>query len=214
MRMRGGKKGRCPVFGTAAAVLLLFVAVCFAFSALAAPDGVACAETGELRLYAWSEGEDGSVTAMFTPADTEECYAVVPCESATYTRADGEFFYTSHYDVTFSARAAADAALAAAPEGMSVTEDNLKILFVYATMYESISSNAQRTESGGVWLHTLTADPDDGDVLFAAFTRNAESEKWYAMLTGIAVLAVAAAAAGVAAARSVKCRKNRNRPIA
>ena len=143
--MRGGKRGRCPVFGTAAAVLLLFVAVCFAFSALAAPDGVACAETGELRLYAWSEGEDGSVTAMFTTADTEECYAVVPCESATYTRADGEFFYTSHYDVTFSARAAADAALAAAPEGMSVTEDNLKILFVYATMYESISSNAQRT---------------------------------------------------------------------
>ena len=67
---------------------------------------------------------------------------------------------------------------------------------------------------GGGGLHTLTADPDDGDVLFAAFTRNAESEKWYAMLTGIAVLAVAAAAAGVAAARSVKCRKNRNRPIA
>lgn len=114
--------------------------------------------------------------------------------------------------MTFDAGEAAAAALAAAPEDLAVTEDNLKIVFVYATMYESIVSNAEKSEQDGVWMHTVTASPDGGEVFFAAVSRGARSENWYALLIGVAAAAIAAAVAVYAAARSVKCRKNRTRP--
>ena len=124
----------------------------------------------------------------------------------------GTGYRDSHYEVTFDAGEAAAAALAAAPEDLAVTEDNLKIVFVYATMYESIVSNAEKSEQDGVWMHTVTASPDGGEVFFAAVSRGARSENWYALLIGVAAAAIAAAAAVYAAARSVKCRKNRTRP--
>ena len=192
-----------------AAALAAVIVFCMLFFV---PAGVAQASEGTLTLYAWGKDDEGNVYAFFTAGGGENALASVPCTTASYIADEGEFFYASHYDVTFDARAAADAAAAAAPEGVTVTEDNLKIVFVYATMYESIVSNAEKSEQDGVWMHTLAVSPDDGTVTFAASSRGAKSENWYALLIGAAVLCIAAAAAGIAAARSLKCRKNRNRP--
>ena len=192
----------------AALVLLLLVL----FFLPSGAEGVASAEAGALYLYGWTVDEDGVAGAFFTPTEPAEYYAAIPADISSYVSADGEFFSVSHYDVAFSAREAADAALANAPEDVEVTEDNLKIVFVYATMYESIVSNAEKSEQDGVWMHTVTASPDGGEVFFAAVSRGARSENWYALLIGVAAAAIAAAAAVYAAARSVKCRKNRTRP--
>ncbi len=200
--------------GTVSGMRMLAAAVVavLLFAALFAPSApVASAGESDLVLYAWGRGENGEIFAFFTVNASAGSYASVPCTTSSYTTQE-EFYRDSHYEVTFDAGEAAAAALAAAPEDLAVTEDNLKIVFVYATMYESIVSNAEKSEQDGVWMHTLAVSPDDGTVTFAASSRGAKSENWYALLIGAAVLCIAAAAAGIAAARSVKCRKNRTRP--
>lgn len=200
--------------GTVSGMRMLAAAVVavLLFAALFAPSApVASAGESDLVLYAWGRGENGEIFAFFTVNASAGSYASVPCTTSSYTTQE-EFYRDSHYEVTFDAGEAAAAALAAAPEDLAVTEDNLKIVFVYATMYESIVSNAEKSEQDGVWMHALAVSPDDGTVTFAASSRGAKSENWYALLIGAAVLCIAAAAAGIAAARSVKCRKNRTRP--
>lgn len=193
-----------------AALVLLLHVLCILPSGA---EGVASAEAGTLYLYGWTVDEDGVVRAFFTPTEPAEYYAAIPADISSYVSADGEFFSVSHYDVGFSAREAADAALANAPEDVEVTEDNLKIVFVYATMYESIKSNGERTEENGVYVHLLTASPDDGTVGFAASLKDAEYGKWYAMLFGITAAVLAAGAVGYAVARSRKCRRKKTGSI-
>lgn len=200
--------------GTVSGMRMLAAAVVavLLFAALFAPSApVASAGESDLVLYAWGRGENGEIFAFFTVNASAGSYASVPCTTSSYTTQE-EFYRDSHYEVTFDAGEAAAAALAAAPEDLAVTEDNLKIVFVYATMYESIVSNAEKSEQDGVWMHTVTASPDGGEVFFAAVSPGARSENWYALLIGVAAAAIAAAAAVYAAARSVKCRKNRTRP--
>lgn len=193
----------------AALVLLLLVL----FFLPSGAEGVASAEAGTLYLYGWTVDEDGVARAFFTPAEPAEYYAAIPADISSYVSEDGEFFSVSHYDVGFSAREAADAALANVPEDVEVTEDNLKIVFVYATMNESIKSNGERTEENGVYVHLVTASPDDGTVGFAASLKDAEYGKWYAMLFGITAAALAAGAIGYAVARSRKCRRKKTGSI-
>ena len=199
----------CAVALAAAVVLFCASAVFFRASDAAFAEGESC-----VRLYAWAANDDGTVTAFYTSADTAECYAEVPCTRRSYTVDEGEFYYSSHYAVGFSARAAFDAALAVAPEELGVTEDNLKIVFVYATMYEKITSNGEKTQNGGTWLHIMPVSPDSGTAEFKAVSVNANYENWYAVLFGLAAVLLAGAAAGYAAARRLKCRKNRKKSIA
>ena len=135
--------------GTVSGMRMLAAAVVavLLFAALFAPSApVASAGESDLVLYAWGRGENGEIFAFFTVNASAGSYASVPCTTSSYTTQE-EFYRDSHYEVTFDAGEAAAAALAAAPEDLAVTEDNLKIVFVYATMYEKITSNGEKTQN-------------------------------------------------------------------
>ena len=191
--------------------LLLFLFAACAF----APQGAAAAEKegSFVSLYAMDKPEEGEVRAYFTTAQVAQRYAAGPCDISVYVTEEGAFYYRSHYDVTFDSGEAARAALSAAPEEWGVTEDNLKIVFVYATIYRTLDSNAERSEADGRYLHVLTATPEDGEVVFAAEVRGAEYESWYALLVGVAAAIIVVAAVLYVAARRAKCRKNQKRSI-
>lgn len=193
------------------AALLLFLFAACAF----APRGAAAAEEegSFVYLYAMDKTEEGEVRAYFTTAQVEQAYAAVPCDISVYVTEEGAFYYRSHYDVTFDSGEAARAALSAAPEEWGVTEDNLKIVFVYATIYRTLDSNAEKSEADGRYLHVLTATPEDGEVVFAAGVRGAEYESWYALLVGVAAAIIVVAVVLYVAARRAKCRKNQKRSI-
>ena len=194
-----------------ACALLLFL---FAACAFAPRESAAAEEEGSfVYLYAMDKTEEGEVRAYFTTAQVEQPYAAVPCDISVYVTEEGAFYYRSHYDVTFDSWEAARAALSAAPEEWGVTEDNLKIVFVYATIYRTLDSNAERSEAEGRYLHVLTATPEDGEVVFAAGVRGAEYESWYALLVGVAAAIIVVAAVLYVAARRAKCRKNQKRSI-
>ena len=60
----------------------------------------------------------------------------------------------------------------------------------------------------------MPVSPDGGTAEFEAVSVNANYENWYAVLFGSAAVLLAGAAAGYAAARRLKCRKNRKKSIA
>lgn len=203
-----GKRARRAFAAAALIILLLSLTGCDTENiSPSGEDGGAPVES-VMYLYGWSrDAETGDVLAWFTTALPEEVIAEAPCVTRAPVVRDGEFWYTSSYEVRFDAADAAEAALEAAPAELGLTLDNLKIVFVYATMNGRIHSDADMTESGGVNVHFLEVTAYDGEVAFEAWMRSPDSGKWYAVLFGSAAGAVVAALVCVAAARRIKWRK-------
>lgn len=191
----------------AAVAVLLLAVFCLAACGAYTDESGAEYTASVMRLYGWRTGEDGSVYALFTTAQTETVYAEAACETVSETASDGAFYRVSGYGVRFDAASAAETALACAPDETGASYENLKIVFVYATMNESIISDGEKSESDGVYLHTVTASPTDGEVTFEATLRSPVSGAWYAVLAASAVAALAVCAVIVFLARRRKWRK-------
>lgn len=202
---RGGIRRFARTF--AAVAVLVLSMFCLVACGAPADEGGAEYSASVMRLYGWRTGEDGSVYALFTTAQTETVYAEAACETVSYAVSDGAFYRVSGYGVRFDAASAAETALACAPAETGASYENLKIVFVYATMNESIASDGERSESDGVYLHTVTASPTDGEVTFEATLRSPVSGAWYAVLAASAVAALAVCVAVVLIVRRRKWRK-------
>lgn len=207
--MRLGRRTAALIVAAALCVILSFVLTACNEEPVIAPSEQT---PSVMTLYSWHEdAESGEVYAYFTTSSVENSLAEAPCGVRSYYGDDGAFWLLSGYSVTFDAGEACAVALAAVPDdgtvGVPVSAENLKIVFVYATMDGRIQSNGVVSESSGAYYHYLSVTPSDGEVTFDAVLRYADSASWYAVLTGAVAVAVAIAFIAYAVARSKRWKR-------
>lgn len=165
---------------------------------------------GAFQLYAVEEGDDGYYYAWFSVAQIPEVYAECECVIVTKDKFSDVTGADSELQVVFDAGEAADTVLGytASQSGLGgVTRDNLKIVFEYGTIYESFKSNGVVTEADGLYYHTLTVGPDDGETVFEGRIHSFNPSAWYALLITAALIVLAVAAVAIVLIGRRKWRK-------
>lgn len=193
---------------SAVTVVLLLICVCFTLTACNENAGTfedtPQSENSVLYLASVEESE-GFYIAFVTCNSVSEPLAEIPSEKITWQERKNAFWNVSKMDISFSSDAVYDAVweyVRSDGELSSVvTEDNLKIMFVYDTMDKSVNSNAEKIRIGNVYRHVMGVSRDVDETVFKATLDYPYSANWYAVLVGCAVLVFAVIGIGIAVAK-------------
>lgn len=188
-------KARRIVFATAIVVTLFF---CVLLSSC--NDDVALPEQGKVALYIQSLEYDEETLAITAKVSVDSSERKLPC-TADYSRTvekDGEFWNIYSTDFNFDCDILYACVENAISDGERNYESNfysdLKIVFDYATIYKSITSNGNLVIEGKNYHHLFNVSKA-GEQTVTLNRRSPNSAAWYGVLisVGLAVVFVVAA---------------------